>query len=68
MSAHGAATTLNRESLDIIFCFSLHIIILCLPVNENHKHYIVWEHVLSANGTATALNIQKEKKTKGKPV
>ena len=31
-------------------------IISPLPVHEDHKHYIVWAHVVSVNGSATALN------------
>ena len=32
VSAHGSATTLNRESFGMFFCFSLFILILCLIV------------------------------------
>ena len=32
------------------------VLILCLPVYENHRHFLVWEHVVSANVSATALN------------
>ena len=55
MSAHGAATALNRESLS----FFLYIFVymnVCLPVHETHKYFLVWEHVVSAHGAATALN------------
>ena len=38
------------------FCFSLFILILCLPFHEKHKHFLVWEHFVSAHGEATALN------------
>ena len=31
-------------------------IMLCLPVNEKHKHFLVWEHVVSAHVAATSLN------------
>ena len=55
MSAHGADTALNRESLGI-FCFSLFILILCLPVREKNKNFLVWEHVVSAYGAYTDLN------------
>ena len=30
-------------------------VIFCLPVHENYKTYIVWEQVVSADGTATDL-------------
>ena len=67
MSAHGAATVLNMESLGIIFCFSLFIIIVCLTVNEKHKHYLVWELIVSAHGVDTVLNRQRQKNDQGKP-
>ena len=38
VSAHGAATDLNRESLE--FFFLLFILILCIPVHEKHKHFL----------------------------
>ena len=41
VSDHGEATALNREYLGIIFCFSLFITILYLPVHEKYKHYLV---------------------------
>ena len=45
VSAHGAATDFDKESIGIIYLFL--IINLRTPVHENHKHFIVWEHVVS---------------------
>ena len=42
------------------FCFSLFILILCIPVHENHEHFLVWEHVVSDQEAATALNRGKK--------
>ena len=39
-----------------VFLFLFVYINLFLPVHENHKHFIVWEHVVSAHWEATALN------------
>ena len=58
MSDHGAATALNRESLGI-FCFLLFILMLCIPVHEYHRHFFVWDHVVSAQEAATAKNREK---------
>ena len=55
VSAHGAATALNRENPGFLF-FSLFKLILCLPFNETHKHFHVWEHIASAHGAAMPLN------------
>ena len=55
MSAHGEATAFNRESLGIL-SFLLFIIILCIPVHEKHNCFLVWEHVVSAQESAMALN------------
>ena len=52
---HGVATTFNRECLGI-FCFLLFIIILFIPVHEIHKHFLVWDHVVSPQEASTALN------------
>ena len=46
---------LTGNSLEIS-CVYLFILILCLPVHENHKHFLVWERFVSAHGAATALN------------
>ena len=54
VSAHGAATALNRE-LPGIFCFYLFTLNLCLPVHEKHKHFPVWERFVSAHRAATTL-------------
>ena len=66
MSDHGSDTALNRESPGFFLCFSLFILILCIPVHEKNKHFLVWENVVSAHGAATALNRQKQKKHQGK--
>ena len=55
MSDHGATTAFNSESLEN-FNFLLFILILCIPVYEKHKQFLVWEHVVSAQEAATALN------------
>ena len=59
MSAYVEATYLNKESHGI-FLFPSVYINLCLPVHEKHKHFLVWDHVVSAHGSAhgsaTALN------------
>ena len=55
MSAHGAAKALNREPLGIFF-FLFFILILFIPVHENHKHFLVWENIVSAQEAATDLN------------
>ena len=41
VSARGAPTALNSESLGI-FLFLFVYIIFCLPVHEKHKHYLFW--------------------------
>ena len=35
--------------------FFLFILILCIPVHEKHKRFLVREHAVSAHGAATAL-------------
>ena len=57
MSTHGAATALNREPLGV-FMFIFDYTIFCLPVHENYKHYLVWDHVVTDHGEATALNME----------
>ena len=54
MSAHRANTAFNRESLG--FFFLLFILILYIPVYEKYKHFLVWEHVVSAQEAVTSLN------------
>ena len=39
-----------------IFCYSLFILILCLPVHEKNKYILVWEHVVWDHGAAMELN------------
>ena len=53
MSDHGAAMDFNRESLGI-FLFIFSVLILCIPVHEKNKHFLVWEHVVLAQEAATA--------------
>ena len=59
MSSHGVATAFNMESLGI-FCFLLFILILCITVHEKHKHFLVWEHVVSAQEADMALNREEK--------
>ena len=46
--------SLTRNPL--AFCFLLFILISYVPVNKKHKHFLVWEHVVSDREAATALN------------
>ena len=38
----------------VLFLFVYNI--FCLPINEKHKHYIVWDQFVSAHGSYTSLN------------
>ena len=53
LSSHGAATGFNSESLGI-FLFLFFILILCIPVHENHKYFLLWEYVVSDQEADTA--------------
>ena len=56
VSDHEAATDFTRQSLGMFLCFSLFILILCLPIHEKHKHFLVSDHLVSDHGSATSLN------------
>ena len=48
---------LRPQTGNLLEFFSLLVYIsLCLPVYENHKYCLVWEHVVSVHGSDTALN------------
>ena len=39
-----------------VFCSSLFLLILCIPVHEKHKHFLIWKQFVSDHGAATAWN------------
>ena len=39
-----------------LFCLYLFLLVLSLLVHEKRKHFLVWEHLVSAYGSDTGLN------------
>ena len=47
---------LKQGILWYFFCFLLFILTLCINVHEKHKHFLVWDRIVSAHGAATDLS------------
>ena len=40
------------------FGLFLFILNLCIPVNEKHRKFLDWDHIVSSNGADMSLNME----------
>ena len=65
MSSHGAATTLNGESLgNFVFGLSVFLLVLCVLVHENQDHVQGWNPITTTylTGIHNNINIKHREK------